>query len=108
MIETHAVPLRLNADGVIRVGETRVTLESVIHIFKNGATAEEIAFQFPVLELADIYAVIGYYLKNSSELDAYLADAEQSARAIKKEVQLQFPSNDLRARLTARQTSPSK
>jgi hypothetical protein len=42
-IVTEKVPLELDADGVIRVRKTRVTIDTVISAFLDGATAEEIA-----------------------------------------------------------------
>jgi uncharacterized protein (DUF433 family) len=58
--------------GVARVGGTRVTLDTVIAAFSDGATAEEIAQQYPSLNLADVYYVIGYYLRRPSEVEAHL------------------------------------
>ena len=52
------IPLEFTADGVIRVGGTRVPLETVVQVFDSGATPEEIAQDFPVLRLGDVYAVI--------------------------------------------------
>ncbi len=57
-INTEPVPLLTDKDGVVRVGGTRVTLDTVVAAFKEGATAEEIVQQYPSLELADVYAVI--------------------------------------------------
>lgn len=51
-----------DADGVARIGGTRVTLDSVVYAFQQGATAEEIAQQYPALKLADVYGAITYYL----------------------------------------------
>lgn len=49
------VPLLTDVHGVVRVAASRVTLTSVVHAFRTGATAEEIAQQYPSLELADVY-----------------------------------------------------
>ncbi len=56
---TESLPLTVDDDGVIRAGRTRVTLDTVIAAFLEGATAEEIARQYPSLDLADVYSVIG-------------------------------------------------
>jgi uncharacterized protein (DUF433 family) len=40
-IET--IPMVTGADGVIRVSGTRVTLDSILLAFNDGATPEEIA-----------------------------------------------------------------
>jgi uncharacterized protein (DUF433 family) len=42
-----------------RVGGRWVTLDLVVRAFKRGATAEEIAQDFPSLQLSNIYQVIG-------------------------------------------------
>ena len=58
---TEVIPLAVDIQGVLRVGNTRVTLDTVIAAFADGATAEEIVQQYPSLHLADVYSVIGYY-----------------------------------------------
>lgn len=54
------------------VGGTRVTLDTLVAAFDAGATAEEIAQQYPSVALADVYAVIAYYLLHQPEIQAYL------------------------------------
>lgn len=55
-IVAEVAPLQANEDGVILVGRTRITLDTVVAVFNQGATAEEITHQYPSLNLADIYA----------------------------------------------------
>jgi uncharacterized protein (DUF433 family) len=43
----------LTVDGVVRVGGTHMTLDTVVAVFEEGATAEEIVKQYPSLRLAD-------------------------------------------------------
>src|SRR5712691_2213406 len=50
---TEVIPLTADANGVLRVGNTRVTLDTVLAAFADGATAEEIVQQYPSLQLAD-------------------------------------------------------
>jgi uncharacterized protein (DUF433 family) len=64
--------LRANDDGVILVGQTRVTLDTVVAVFSQGATAGEIVYRYPSLNIADVYATIAFYLKHQSEVEAYL------------------------------------
>jgi uncharacterized protein (DUF433 family) len=58
------IPLSTDADGVIRIAGTRVTLDTVIDTFMTGSSPEEIAQDFPVLRLDDLYAVVTYYLRH--------------------------------------------
>jgi hypothetical protein len=46
---TETIPLETGADGVLRNSKTRVTLDTIIAAFSEGATAEEIAQQYPSL-----------------------------------------------------------
>ena len=66
---SEIVPLHTDADGVVRVGGTRVTLETLVAAFDRGSTAEEICEDFPGLELGDVYAVLTYTLRHRSEVD---------------------------------------
>src|SRR5947209_19786006 len=69
-------PIRLGEDGAVRVGPTRVTLETVIHYHSAGLTPEEIVESFDTLSLADVYATIGYYYRHKDEVDAFLRAGE--------------------------------
>jgi uncharacterized protein (DUF433 family) len=101
--EPVAVPLRTDQHGVIRVGSTRVPLETVIHAFQNGATPEQIVYRFPVLKLADVYAVITYYLHHETEVNDYLRRAEAEGEQVRREVEARHPDMiGIRERLLAR------
>lgn len=101
-IVAEAAPLQANEDGVILVGKTRVTLDTVVAVFKQGATAEEIAYRYPSLNLADIYATIAFYLKHQSEVEAYLQQRQQRSQEIRAINQARFDPQGLRDRLLAR------
>lgn len=104
---TETIPLVTDIDGVIRVGNTRVTLDTVITAFLDGATAEEITHQYPSLNLADVYSVIGYYLRRRAEIDAYLHQRRKLAEQIRKQNESRFDPSGIRDRLLARRTSRS-
>ncbi len=97
-----AVPLRTDADGVIRVGQTRVTLLSVIADFHRGASAEEIAHHFPALSVSDVYLVIGYYLQRRDEVDAYIRQEMAVSKQMRQEMADVFPNDSLRAKVLAK------
>jgi uncharacterized protein (DUF433 family) len=96
------MPLTRDSDGVMRVANTRITLDSIILAFLDGATAEEIAAQYPSLALADIYAVITYYLHRRQEVDAYLQKRDAVAANAKRENEDRFDPAGVRARLLNR------
>lgn len=101
-IQPLSLPLTLNKDGVARVSGTRVTLDTVVRAFTRGATAEEIAQQYPSLELSDVYTVISYYLRNREEVEKYLEKRRKHAQAVRRENQKRFDQQDIRERLLAR------
>jgi uncharacterized protein (DUF433 family) len=99
---TMTVPIEKNADGVLRVGGTRVTLDTIVTAFLSRATAEEIGLRYPSLNLADIYAAIGYYLQHQTEVEAYLQQRQQQAAAVREQNEQRFPPDGIRNRLLAR------
>jgi len=99
---TEPIPLATDADGVIRVAGTRVTLDTVVDAFETGATPEEIAQDFPVLRLDDVYAVVTYYLRHRDEVAAYLRRRRSMAAEIRREIEARHPQAGLRERLLAR------
>lgn len=101
-IQTIPVPLKLDKTGVARVGGTRVTLDTVVRAFTRGATAEEIAQQYPSLSLSDVYATISYYLQNRDEVEKYLEKRRKQAQTVKRENQKRFDQSGIRERLLAR------
>ncbi len=106
--QTEKLPLATDADGVIRVGGTRVTLESVVGAFHEGATAEEIVQQYPTLELADVYATLGFCLRHREEVEGYLKNVREQATVTRQENERRHPSPGIRERLLARRsTQPS-
>lgn len=101
-ITKEQVPLKVDEDGVVRVGNTRVTLDTIVEAFKEGETAEEIYQQYPSLDLADIYAIIGYYLRQRSEVETYLQHREIQTEEVQKKNENCFEPQGMRDRLLAR------
>ena len=99
---TETLPLKLDKDGVIRVSKTRVTLDTIVNAFLEGLTAEEIAVQYPVVPLADVYSVIGYYLHQKKKVEIYLKRREKIAEQIRSQNEARFAQSKIRERLLAR------
>jgi uncharacterized protein (DUF433 family) len=100
--ETTPIPLTTDAFGVVRVAGTRITLDTVVETFLDGATAEAIQEQYPSLDLSDIYGVISYYLRHQQEVD-HDRQVRQVAAAEKRQVaEAQFSPIGIRDRLLAR------
>src|SRR5262245_50203203 len=105
-VQAEAPPIREDADGALRVGDTRVLLELVIRAFQDGATPEAIVQRYSTLALPDVYAVITNYLRHRSEIEAYLAQREQKGEEVRQKLQKQQGDlSEIRARLQARRTA---
>src|SRR5437763_6750947 len=106
--KTQTLPLRLTEDGTIRVADSRVSLDSVVHHYKLGASAEQIAQKFPALDLADVYAAITYYLNHKESVEEYLRRQEARGDEVQKKIesdpQYQKTSAELREPLAARKS----
>jgi uncharacterized protein (DUF433 family) len=105
VVAADPLPLRLDADGVARIGKTRVTLDTVVYAFRDGLTAEEIVQQYPSVDLSDIYAVLGYCLKRQSDVDAYLREREKESAAVRQDNEIRFDPVGIRDRLKARRSA---
>jgi uncharacterized protein (DUF433 family) len=100
-IDTEPAPLQADADGVVRVGGTRVTLDTVVIAFQQGAAAEEIAEQYPSVALSDVYAAIAFYLRHRSDVDAYLEEGNRLGDALRRKQEAKYDRQEIRNRLLA-------
>jgi uncharacterized protein (DUF433 family) len=107
-LSSYKIPLEQDAAGVIHVADTRVTLDSIVFAFREGASAEEIAERFPVLPLSAVYAAITFYLQNQTEVDSYLKRREAEAEQLRTEIESHPEALEFRARLRERMTSERK
>lgn len=109
---TQELPLTVTADGTIKISGSRVSLDSVIFNYRQGATVEEIAMRFLGLRLADIHSCIAYFLNHQEEVNKYLADREQSAADLRERITSdplqQQGVNEMRERIKARQAERLK
>lgn len=104
---TITIPLRTDEHGTIYVGSTRVTLDSIVNFYLQGETPEDLHQGFSTVALADIYAVIAYYLTHRADVDAYLKQRTEEAARIQKDIEAAYPPkitrSDLQARLDTQQ-----
>jgi uncharacterized protein (DUF433 family) len=68
-------------DDAYWVARSRVSLDSVVHAFLSGESAESIAQAFPLLSLEQVYGAITYYLAHRDDVDRYLAARQHDFEA---------------------------
>src|SRR5262245_61461957 len=97
------VPLTFSEEGrVIRVAGTRGTLDTLIDAFKPRSTPEESRQYFSAVALADVYAVIAYYLRRRDEVEDYLQRRAQEHADLRREIEARPEYQEFRERLLAR------
>ena len=107
-IKSIPVPLRVDEYGATRVGDSRITLDVVVYEFNNGSDPESIVHDYPVLQLADVYTVIAWYLRNRAEVDAYLHARMQQAAILHQAIESTQPdASEFWAKLRKREAESS-
>jgi len=96
--------------GGLRIGNTRVSLDSVVYAYRDGATPEEICQDYRALSLAQVYATIACYLNNRDQVDRYLENSEQCAEVIRQDLDSRHKEflKDLRQRLDVARQAPTR
>ena len=106
---TQNLPLTQTEQGTIRITGSGVNLEAIVYQYKQGESAEAIHESFPSLRLADIYAVISYYLNHREQVNDYLRDQEKKARTVREDIEsdpaYKSRVDELRQRIKARYNS---
>lgn len=104
--QTIRLSLVVTEQGTIRIKGSRVSLDSIVHHFKLGATAEQILQSFPSLSLSDVYSTIAYYLTRRSEIETYLerqeVEADNLQRQLESNPDYQAEIAELRSRILRR------
>ena len=99
-------PLRVDQGGAVRVGSSRVTFDLVVEQYENGMAPEDMVRAYDTLLLADVYAVIAYYLRHREEARAYLKRRKEEAESLRAKIEAQRPRvsrEELLARRRARE-----
>jgi uncharacterized protein (DUF433 family) len=101
------VPLRVEQGGVVRVGKSRISLDLVVEQYESGVTPEDMVRAYDTLVLADVHAVIAYYLRHKDEVRAYLKRREVEAEALRAKIEAERP-RVTREELLARRSAAEK
>jgi uncharacterized protein (DUF433 family) len=60
--------------GRLRIDGTRITVNQIVLLYKQGYDAELIADEYLHLTMAQVYAALAYYHANQEEVEADLED----------------------------------
>jgi uncharacterized protein (DUF433 family) len=84
---TQVEYINTNEHGVMRIQDTRVTLDSVVYAFLEGLSPEGIRARFPVLTLEQVYGAITYYLAHRDEVESYLKRQQDLWERLRAEIE---------------------
>ena len=99
-------PLWADEGGAVRIGKSRISLDLVVEQYENGMTPEDMVRAYDTLVLADVHAVIAYYLRHRDLVRAYLKRREAEAEALRAKIEAERPRvsrEELLARRSARE-----
>ena len=105
-LQANRPPLRVDEGGAVRVGDSRISLDLVVEQYENGMTPEDMVRAYDALLLADVHAVIAYYLRRRDEVRAYLKRRQDEAEALRAKIEAERPRvgrEELLARRSARE-----
>lgn len=74
-------------EGSWKIGSSRVTLDSVVALFREGVSAEGMVESFPSLTLEQVHGALAFYLANRHELEDYLRQGKRLASDEEREWQ---------------------
>src|SRR5437764_15427843 len=84
-------PLRVDEGGAVRVGNSRISLDLVVEQYENGMTPEDMVRAYDTLVLAEVYAVIAYFLRHREEVRTYLKQRQEEAEALRGKIEAERP-----------------
>lgn len=83
------VPLVQLENGAIRVRNSRVTLETIVHRMQIGDTIERIHEGFPTVSVTQIKTILDWYFDNKFAADEYLQQVEAEGERLRLWIQSQ-------------------
>ena len=84
-------------NGGYYVAGTRISLDSVVYLYRDGASAEGIQDDFPSLSLELIHGALAFYLGNREAVDANIVASESELDRVAPPLEIANP--ELYARL---------
>jgi uncharacterized protein (DUF433 family) len=76
------VGIRVDKDGRLRVGNSRVLVEGILILYRSGETAEQLLENFPTMAPEDLFATLAYYLRHRPEMDAWIDEVERETERV--------------------------
>ena len=85
MLEVTLVRTPGICGGNLRIDGTRMTVNQIVTVHKQGLSAEQIVEQYPQRTLREIYAVLAWYYEHKPGFDQELAAEAAADEAAERE-----------------------
>jgi uncharacterized protein (DUF433 family) len=73
--------------GCLRIDGTRMTVNQIVTLHKQGLTVEQIVEQYPKRTLSEVYGVLAWYHEHKAEFDEELAAEAEADEAVVRQMQ---------------------
>jgi uncharacterized protein (DUF433 family) len=90
-LEEHSENYVQYRGGNWYVGDSRVEVYSVVAVWQQGFSPEEVQSSFPVLSRLEVYGTILYYLEHQDEMDAFFREADALGEHLRAEAEAARP-----------------
>src|ERR1700704_5166087 len=84
-------------NGGYYVAGTRISLDSIVYLYRDGASPEAIQDDFPSLSLEQIHGAVAFYLANLKIVDENIVEGELQLDRVAPPLEIANP--ELHARL---------
>jgi len=84
LVYTHIVKEPGYCGGKAAIGDTRVRVNNVVWLHKEGRTPAEILESYPDLSLAQVHAALAYYYDHVEEIEAEFAREDEAEANFEK------------------------
>lgn len=101
-------PLRVHPGGVIRIGESRISLDLIVEQYENGMSPEDMVRAYESLDIAQVYAALAFYLQNKEALRAYFRQREAEAGELRLKIESErprMPQRELTSQSSAKESA---
>ena len=80
------VPLVRWENATIRVRDSRVTLDTIVHQMEMGNSVQRIHQGFPTVSVKQIKEILAWYFENKAEADEYLREQKAIGEEIRRRI----------------------
>jgi uncharacterized protein (DUF433 family) len=107
LLQSPHPPLNIAEGGIVRIGNSRVSLDTVVECFEEGMSPERIVHSYDTLDLAEVQVAIDFYRAHRADVQAYIHERAADAVALRMRLEAARPPVS-REQLLARRAAAEK